>query len=231
MSRCDKCNGKRKKSCSGYNCGRSGEVCSECGGSGKVICSVCKGQGGFRNTPILKVRWHTRTSVWTFQNSFLPDKHIAKAKRIPFWTNSHTPWSKELVINYFAQPLDQYPQLQAKLIQEYIENHLNPTLNLDNRMRRLVCIIERLDFEEISYKLGERYINKQDSTKGILYMILYHCLFSLPFIFILENIFRFCQYPVDGKGPMIYEDDYPLNACGCFGEKCACNCGCCCSIL
>jgi hypothetical protein len=112
------------------------------------------------------------------------------------------------------------------LIKEYQEKHLKPTLGANNRMRRLVCTIERLDFEEVHYTLDKQYINKQNSALGKLFIYLHF----LPHSLLIGNTFRFCKFPVDGKGQVIYENDYPLNCCGCFGDKCACH-SCCCTIL
>ena len=67
-----------------------------------------------------------------------------------------------------AQALGGEAQLQASMIQEYREKHLEPTFNVENKMRRLVCIIERLNLEEISYSLDEKYVNKKDSTRGFI---------------------------------------------------------------
>ncbi len=47
---------------------------------------------------------------------------------------------------------------------------------------------------------------------------------------VIGHTFRFCQYPGPKGEQAIYENDYPLNCCGCFGEKAACY-SCCCTIL
>ncbi len=60
---------------------------------------------------------------------------------------------------------------------------------------------------------------------------IYIC-FIIYFIYlnIGTNTFTYLQYSQDGKGqPLIYENDYPLNCCGCLGPKAACRCNC--SIL
>jgi len=170
-------------------------------------------------------------TTWYCQNSFLPEKQIEKAARVVFWTNKQQPWSKDAPINEFVCSLQQDEvheniQLKMNLIREYQEKHLNRTLGVNNRMRRLVCTIERLDFEEVQYTLDKQYVNKQTSALGELFIYRHF----LPHSLLLGNNFRFCKFPVNGKGQVIYENDYPLNSCGCFGEKCACY-SCCCTIL
>ena len=52
-------------------------------------------------------------------------------------------------------------------MKHYNEKHLNPTRSKNIVMRRFECSIERMDFEEIQYTMGDGYVNKKDSTKGI----------------------------------------------------------------
>jgi hypothetical protein len=258
-TRCDQCRGKGLETCNGYGCNGSGWVsctqcngrgrtetttqiiicgchngkirCSVCKGGGKVHCSTCKGCGGFYHSASLRAEWHTRLATWYCQNSFLPEKKIAKAQRVLFWTNKQQPWSKDSSIHEFVRSLQQDEvqekiQLKANLINEYQNKHLNPTSGVNNRMRRLICTIERLDFDEVHYTIDNKYVNKQDSALGELFTYWYLLSLSL----LVGNTFRFCQFPVNGKGQVIYENDYPLNSCGCFGEKYACY-SCCCTIL
>jgi hypothetical protein len=56
--------------------------------------------------------------------------------------------------------------LKVNVIKDYKEKHLNDTIKLKNQMRRLICDIERLDFEEIEYALEPKYLNKSDPTRG-----------------------------------------------------------------
>jgi hypothetical protein len=56
--------------------------------------------------------------------------------------------------------------LKTNLIKDYKEKHLNETMKLKNQMRRLICEIERLDFQEIEYTLEPKYLNKKNPTKG-----------------------------------------------------------------
>jgi len=67
-----------------------------------------------------------------------------------------------------------------------------------------------MDLQQIQYTMGDQYFNQRDKY--------------------LANTFRFYQYPGPQGQLIIYENDYPLNCCGCFGEKLACY-SCCCSIL
>jgi hypothetical protein len=66
----------------------------------KVACSKCKGH--------LEFNWHTRITVWTLQNSFLPDKHIAQAKRFPFWSYGYALYGQKnhqsiILLNHFLE--------------------------------------------------------------------------------------------------------------------------------
>jgi len=65
-----------------------------------------------------------------------------------------------------------------------------------------------LNFEEVHYNLDEKYTNKKHGQLGN------------------GNAFRFCQYTIGENEQAIYEDDYPLNCCGCFGDKYACYSSC-----
>ncbi|CAF0877366.1 unnamed protein product [Adineta steineri] len=184
--------------------------CKTCNGKGRLQCTKCEGCGAFYNSAVLHVSWETRTSTWYYQNSFLPEEKIAQADKISLWSKSETPWTKESTIEDFVHTINDQNSnvpLKANVIKDYKEKHLNETIKLKNKMRRLICDIERLDFEEIEYILESKYLNKHDPSKG--------------------NKFRFCQYK-DAQGhDIIYENDYPLNSCGCMGGCCACyNCSC-----
>ncbi|UJR18379.1 hypothetical protein I4U23_005283 [Adineta vaga] len=47
--------------------------------------------------------------------------------------------------------------------------------------------------------MGSNYINERNPTSG--------------------NTFQFCQYSAVNGQTGIYENDYPVNCCGCFEEK------------
>ncbi|CAF3531671.1 unnamed protein product [Rotaria socialis] len=211
--RCSRCRGKCIVSCTHCSSGlvASGtKLCSYCKGAGKVTCSRCKGLGGFRHTPTLTVKWHTQYSTWFYQNSFLHVKRIRKGQRTQVWSVKHEPWSKQSSIENVVQSIqEETPDIPLKenIIKDYYEKQLNPVKTKNNAMRRLECSIERMNFEEVRYKMGENYQNKKDPT--------------------LESTFRFCQYPGPEGKTVIYENDYPLNCCGCFGEKAACYSSCC----
>jgi hypothetical protein len=191
-----------------------------------VRCPKCNDLGGFCHLPTLRIKWFPRLSTWIYQNSFLHKKRISKGKRTCIWSSRQEVWSKESSIEYFIQTINEdIPDIPLKfnLIKDYNEKHLIPMRDLNNRMRRIQCSIERMDFEEIEYTMGDNYQNKQDPTKGIYTNI---CL--IDFIFYLKgNRFRFCQYPGSKEQKLIYEEDYPLNCCGCFGERLACYSSCC----
>ncbi|CAF3345750.1 unnamed protein product [Rotaria socialis] len=211
-TRCWNCRAKRYVSCTHCTKGLTydKQVCYNCKGAGEVICKKCKGLGGFRHTPKLTVKWSTRSSTFFYQNSFLHKKRIRKGQRTAFWSTRRVPWSKSSSIEDCVQSInEEVPDipLQTYIVRDYTEKHLNPMRNKNNAMRRFECFIERMGFEEVHYTMGENYSNKRDSK--------------------LEHTFRFCQYPGPKGQNSIYEDDYPLNCCGCFGEKMACYSSCC----
>ncbi|UJR34860.1 hypothetical protein I4U23_027639 [Adineta vaga] len=210
-TRCSKCRGKKLISCS--YCSGDGRIkilFSLCKGGGQIICSDCKGYGGFRHLPTLTVKWFTRSSTWFYQNSFLHNKRIRKGQRTLFWSAKQESWSKGSSIENFVQTIYEETldiPLRANIIKDYNETHHIPTKNKYNAMRRIDFVVERLGFEEICYTMGENYVNKRNPTS--------------------QNMFRFCQYSTAKGQSMIYENDYPLNCCGCFGEKAACYSSCC----
>ena len=148
--------------------GRS-ERCSSCNGSGRVTCSGCRGLGGFRHLPTLRVKWFPRVSTWIYQNSFLNEKRISKGTLTLIWSLTEERWAKQSSIEYFVQSIpEEVPDipLKANIVRDYHEKHLAPTITLNNQMRRLEYSIQRMDFEEVQYRMEEEYVNKKDPTKG-----------------------------------------------------------------
>ena len=132
-------------------------------------CSYCTGYGGFLHTPHLTVKWHTRKTNWYYQNSFLPEKKIRKAKLTLFWSDRHESWSKESSIADFVDTIDEQDtviDLKTDVMRHYHDKHGNPLQSKNNAMRRLHCTIERMDFEEVAYTMGENYVNEKDRTRG-----------------------------------------------------------------
>jgi hypothetical protein len=143
--------------------------CKTCNSKGRLSCSNCNNCGAFHHSAVLHVWWETRTSTWYYQNSFLPEEKIAQANKISLWSKSETPWTKESSIENFLQSINEHNvtvPLKVNVIKDYKEKHLNDTIKLKNQMRRLICDIERLDFEEIEYALEPKYLNKSDPTRG-----------------------------------------------------------------
>ena len=132
-------------------------------------CSYCRGYGGFLHTPHLTVKWYTPKTDWYYQNSFLPEKKIRKAKLTLFWSGRREPWSEGSSIAAFVDTIDEQHtviDLKMDVIRHYHDKHLNPMQSKNNLMRRLQCTIERMDFEEVEYTMGEKYLNEKDRTRG-----------------------------------------------------------------
>lgn len=183
---CDVCQGQRSIKCTNHRCnygtencllcthGRKSDgtqctrckngliECKICRRKGRLECINCNGCGAFHHSAILYVWWEIRTSIWYYQNSFLPEEKIAQANKISLWSRSETPWTKQSSINNFLSSLDEQNStipLKANIIRDYQEKHLNDTIKMKNQMRRLICEIERLDFYEIEYSL-QRFVYK-----------------------------------------------------------------------
>ncbi|CAF0807465.1 unnamed protein product [Adineta ricciae] len=233
-SNCEVCQGEGNLTCTNHRCVNGSEkclscsqglksdgtrcslckdgliICITCNGKGRLQCTKCEGCGAFLHSATLRVWWETRMSTWYYQDSFLPEDKIAHVNKVSMWSKSETPWTKESAIEDFVRTINEDNSsvpLKSNIVRDYKDKHLNETMKLSNQMRRLECDIERLDFEEIEYMLEAKYMNKKDFSRG--------------------NRFRFCQYS-DAQGHhLIYENDYPLNSCGCMGGCCACyNCSC-----
>ena len=188
LSRCDRCRGKGLETCPASGCHGTGQIqchrcnglgkihtpdgtivcscsggkvsCSRCGGGGKIHCKRCAGCGGFLHTPILQVKWYTRTNVHYEQNSTLPEKQIEKGEQFQFWSNTDNSWTENSSIEEFLSPLQQDEAgenilLKTKVIQGYYEQS---RLLSESRIRRLALTIDRLNFKEVHYNLGEKYV-------------------------------------------------------------------------
>ncbi|CAF0970707.1 unnamed protein product [Adineta ricciae] len=205
---CSKCEGDGKVRLNdAYN---TKVRCNNCRGSGKMTCGSCNGLGGFRHVPTLTVKWFTRHTICFYQNSFLAERKIRKGQRTPIWLINRIEWSKVSSIEECMQNIPENTPdipLRENIIRDYYEKQLNPTMNLDNVMRRLEFSIEQMNFQEVHYIMGEHFVNKRYPT--------------------MNHVFRFCQYPGQKRENSIYENDYPYNCCGCFGEKAACFAPCC----
>jgi hypothetical protein len=187
---CEACEGQGSIKCSNHRCNNDNETCLACNkgyksdgsrcvqcrdglvqyqichGRGRLGCSKCASCGVFHHTAI---SWETRISTWYYQNSFLPEEIIAQADKIPLWSKSETLWTKDSSIENFLQSLDESHStipLKTNIIKDYKEKHPNETLTLRNQMRRFLCDIERLDFQEVEYILSLKYLNPHDSTRG-----------------------------------------------------------------
>lgn len=190
---CDLCQGQGGIKCSNHRCnygtencllcthGRKSDgtqcsrckngliECKTCNGKGRLGCTKCDGLGAFRHSAILYIWWETHTSTWYYQNSFLPEEIIAQANKISLWSKSETPWTKESSIENFLQSLNEQNStipLKANVIKDYREKHFNDAIKVKNQMRRLICEIERLDFDDVEYTLRQKYFNKKDPTRG-----------------------------------------------------------------
>ena len=155
--------------------------CQTCRGRGRLDCAQCDSCGVFHHSAVLQVWWEVRTSIWHYQNSFLPEEIIDQEDKISLWSKSERPWTQNSSIENFFQSLDEFQStvpLKVNLIRDYREKYLYETM----KMRRLTCDIERLDFEEIEYTLASKYHNEKDSMRGTLMFVFSHFLSFLSLI-------------------------------------------------
>ncbi|UJR12758.1 hypothetical protein I4U23_016932 [Adineta vaga] len=119
------------------------------------------------------------------------ERRIGKGARTLFWSK------QSCISNVFNSIIETTPDIDLKMSIEnhYNNKHLRKVVNKNNVMRRLEYIIERMNFEEITYTMGDNYINKRNNNLD------------------LRNIFRFCQYLTLKGQQAIYENDYPVNCC------------------
>lgn len=194
---CEVCQGQRTIKCHNQRCTNGNEICLSCtqglrsdGSScpqcknGSIPCELCRGKGqldclpctsfgAFHHSAVLHVWWELRTSIWYYQNSFLPEEIIDQAHKISLWSKSETPWTQDSSIEDFLQSLNESQSnvpLKTNIIKDYREKYLHEAM----KMRRLICDIERLDFEEIEYALGPKYLNKQNPTRGKYFSSTFH---------------------------------------------------------
>ncbi|CAF0866942.1 unnamed protein product [Adineta ricciae] len=195
---CSSCHGSRLKKC------------SSCGGSGRIDCSRCSKRGILLHWYELKIVWYTIHSVSYQSNTPLPPKKIKKA---PGKENSFTVdviWSQTTSFDQYFQsklatPLNSLVKID-QLTRDFNKKHLKK-MKKDRRMIGLKCEIQRLGVTEVEYEI-EGFTNKRDVNMG--------------------NRFHFYHYGIGKKNePLVYENDYPLNACGCFGVGCAHYSKCC----
>ncbi|CAF1248623.1 unnamed protein product [Rotaria sp. Silwood1] len=211
---CVACNGQGKKTCS--SCDGSGQVklkpCSKCSSSGYLSCSKCLTSGNILQRTEMHCKRYTLHSVTYPKNTFLPDKCIKNSNGKNLFFEDDVLYENESFwLNFDSLEsliIEESPHDFCKVIEkQFKDNHLNK-MEKSTRIRRVKCTIQRVDVVDIDYHAGD-YTNKTNTQKG-------------------PTTFTFLLY---GRGlksnPEIYENDYPLNTCGCLGHTCACRSRCC----
>ena len=125
--------------------------------------------------PTLTVQWFTKRTRLFYQNSVLHEKRIRKGQRTRIWSAERIPWSKALSIENCIQTMcEDTPDipLKANIIRDYYEKQFNPMKDANNEMRRLDFSVERMNFEEVRYTMGDNFVNKRDPTLGMNFV--YH---------------------------------------------------------
>ncbi|CAF3286972.1 unnamed protein product [Rotaria socialis] len=190
--------------------------CLACNGQGTLSCVHCDRSGFLLKVATLKFEWESINSVNCYQNTFLPDKLIRLRRNKPVVFDGAIKWNSSMVLTNFPELIEtlqgQTPgDLSDKLIKDIQKQYLTHYIRLkkptqSNRITKIKCLVRQVDVIEIDYRL-DGYINKVGRNKG-------------------TDNFTYLVYGVEDNGTaMIYENDYPINCCGCIGSKgCRCNC-------
>ncbi|CAF2080475.1 unnamed protein product [Rotaria magnacalcarata] len=186
--------------------------CSKCGKTGKIHCRHCGACGYLLIWWKLEINWFTIHSVSYQTNTPMPPRKILKAPTKEDYLIYNEKWSYfdtfhgQFEADFAKQSNRLYPVKVDELAKEFNKKHLNITRK-DRRIAKLKWNIQILKIAEVVYEL-EGYTNEHMKD--------------------LSHRFRFYYYGQDKKNrPLIYENDYPLNACGCFGVGCAHRSMCC----
>ncbi|CAF0947772.1 unnamed protein product [Adineta steineri] len=219
---CGQCNGRGKQQCASCaaqghlipNANNNNTQCTTCRGTGNLNCTKCVGACFLLRWEVLTIEWNTKQTVSAYQNTFLPEKKIRfRPKKKVFFDADHDWNNFVLLTNYpdlyetiaIRTPPDMARKFGQDIEKQYLTHYaaLKPSII----MRQMKILIRQVDIIEIDYQL-EGYTNKNGTHKG-------------------TNTFNYLVYGCDENGKaMIYENNYPLNCCGCLGPKAACRCNC-----
>ncbi|CAF0721831.1 unnamed protein product [Adineta steineri] len=219
---CSQCNGKGKQqcaSCAGQGhlipCGCGNDTqCSTCHGTGNLNCTKCVGACFLLRWEVLTIKWETIQTVSPYQNTFLPKRKIRfRPKKKVFFDADHD-WTNHIFLTNYPDLYETIathtpPDMAKKFgqdIQKQYQTHY-ARLKPSTIMRKMKILIRQVNIIEVDYQL-EGYTNKNGTHKG-------------------TNTFNYLVYGCEENGKaMIYENNYPLNCCGCLGPKAACRCNC-----
>lgn len=217
-----------RKTCS-FCKGSALEQCTTCDTIGYVNCKRCDKRGKIRHWYELTIQRYTIHSVSFQSNSQLPPKIIKKSTgKEVYWSNDQE-WSKTtpLLEHLKKQLPDQqasFPVKAQEIVEDYDKKHLK-NIKENCEISRIKCEVRKLSIAEVEYEL-DGYVNKKYQNMGKICDRLIKTIMN--FLLSLGNKFKFYHYGTEKKDkPLIYEDDYPLNACGCCGGRCAHYSKCC----
>ena len=215
--KCQACDANGKKLCN--LCNGRGHVmrnnnisqCSRCSGSGYTGCDRCASTAYLLVYDQLNIKWHTERSKQFYQNTFLPEKTIRETQNKPIFYEKDSEWTNDIFLtsydDLFQVIAEKSPVRFEKGIQQQYQDFHFIKLKESTVIRRLKILIRYINVLEIDYKL-EGFTNNTKRHQG-------------------TNTFTYLQYGQNDKGqPLIYENDYPKNCCGCFGPASGCRCGC-----
>jgi len=172
---CSSCNGQGKQHCS--SCNGTGNVaraqgtlrCSHCHGKGNVNCDKCATSGYLLSWAIMTMTWHTLHSIGIYQNTFLPEKIIRKIPGKPTFYENDMEWTNDIfLLNYgnLYRIITEKSSLDfGQGIQQQYQNCHFAKLTNSMLIRKLKCLIRKVDIIETNYKL-DGYVNKSERNRG-----------------------------------------------------------------
>ena len=117
----------------------------------------------------LKIEWHTIYSITYPRNTFLPDGHIKEARNKQTAFNGDdecVDQSLESTFQHLLKEIDaKSPHNFAPFIKEQFSRHHSDKTDDSTRIRRIKCIIHKLDIMEIDYQCGTLQ-NTKNARKG-----------------------------------------------------------------
>jgi hypothetical protein len=168
---CSKCKGQGKLFCVPCNgTGKETEKeCTKCKGKGSHICKECSMIGYFLERVEMESQWQTVYSVTYPKNTTLPDKVIKEARGKANYFEGDDFCANQSIQSTFNNLTSKANSESSlpfyHLIEEqFKENHMKKT-NPSTQIRRIKCMIQRIDILEINYQT-EKFVNKTGPKKG-----------------------------------------------------------------
>jgi hypothetical protein len=183
---CPTCQGKGTTRC--FLCKETGQnfgkTCMACNGQGSSVCKQCSKIGYIVRWERLNIDWYTIYSKSCQRNTFLPDQRVTEAINKQNVFDGNDECVNQSLDSTFPHLLREIkaksPQDFSLFIEEQFSKHHSKKTDNSTRMRRIKCLIQKLDIVEIDYDSGT-LTNTKDAPKGT-YKFLYIICRFLSFI-------------------------------------------------